>query len=74
MQIPGQKELPPGFLAMDLAAALRKNDSTLQLFDPDDDNKQVDLRERTIRAMATASLPRTRKTLRSSSRPTAART
>lgn len=39
-----EKELPPGFLAMDLATALRKNDSSLQLFDPDDDNKQVDLK------------------------------
>jgi len=39
-----EKELPPGFLAMDLVAALRKSDSTLQLYDPDDDNKQVDLK------------------------------
>jgi hypothetical protein len=39
-----EKELPPGFLAMDLTAALHNNDSTLQLFDPDDDNKQVDLK------------------------------
>jgi predicted AlkP superfamily pyrophosphatase or phosphodiesterase len=39
-----EKELPPGFLAMDLTAALRKSDSTLQLYDPDDDNKQVDLK------------------------------
>ncbi len=38
-----EKQLPPGFLAMDLTAALRKGDSTLQLYDPDDDNKQVDL-------------------------------
>ena len=38
------KELPPGFLAMDLTVALRKNDSTLQLFDPDDDNGPVDLK------------------------------
>jgi hypothetical protein len=39
-----EKELPPGFLAMDLTAALRRTDSTLQLFDPDDDNKPVDLK------------------------------
>jgi len=37
-----EKELPPGFLALDLLSALRSSDSTLQLFDPDDDNKQVD--------------------------------
>ena len=37
------KELPPGFLAMDVASALRKSDSTLKLFDPDSDNQEVDL-------------------------------
>jgi hypothetical protein len=37
-----EQELPPGFLALDLLSALRKSDSTLQLFDPDDDNKPVD--------------------------------
>ena len=39
----GTRELPVGFLALDLANALRKQDASLQLFDPDDDNKVIDL-------------------------------
>ena len=35
-------ELPAGFLAMDLAAALQKSDADLKLFDPDDGDKGVD--------------------------------
>ena len=35
-------ELPVGFLAIDLAHALKKSDATVRLFDPDDGNKQVD--------------------------------
>jgi hypothetical protein len=34
-------ELPVGFLAIDLASALRESDSKLRLFDPDDGNKEV---------------------------------
>jgi len=36
------RELPTGFLALDLAAALAKNDPNIRLFDPDLDNKPVD--------------------------------
>jgi hypothetical protein len=35
-------ELPPGFLAMDLAASLQKTAPTIGLFDPDDDSKPID--------------------------------
>jgi hypothetical protein len=38
----GARELPTGFLAVDLAVALQKDDVRLQLFDPDDENKKVD--------------------------------
>jgi Type I phosphodiesterase / nucleotide pyrophosphatase len=38
----GSRELPTGFLAVDLVAALRKENAGLQLFDPDNDNKPVD--------------------------------
>jgi Type I phosphodiesterase / nucleotide pyrophosphatase len=38
----GSRELPTGFLAVDLAAALRKEDSNIQLYDPDNDNKPID--------------------------------
>ncbi|MEJ0036054.1 MAG: alkaline phosphatase family protein [Gammaproteobacteria bacterium] len=34
-------ELPVGFLAIDLASALKKTDTKLRLFDPDDANKEV---------------------------------
>jgi hypothetical protein len=34
-------ELPVGFLAIDLAAALQKSDARLKLFDPDDTNKEI---------------------------------
>jgi hypothetical protein len=36
------RELPPGFLAIDLAAALALADSGLRLFDPDNNNAEVD--------------------------------
>ena len=39
----GARDLPVGFVALDLATALRKNDASLQLFDPDDDSKRIDL-------------------------------
>jgi arylsulfatase A-like enzyme len=35
-------ELPSGFLAMDVAAALRSGDASLRLFDPDDDDKLIE--------------------------------
>ena len=35
-------ELPPGFLATDLAIALRASDATIKLFDPDKANAPVD--------------------------------
>ncbi len=38
----GKRELTAGFLAVDLALALRKNDAHVQLFDPDNDSKAVD--------------------------------
>jgi hypothetical protein len=38
----GSRELPPGFLAVDLQAALQKEDSNLKLYDPDEDNKIID--------------------------------
>jgi hypothetical protein len=38
----GSRELPAGFLAVDLAAALQKDDPNIKLYDPDDDNKLVD--------------------------------
>ena len=37
------RELPTGFLAVDLATALQREDAHLQLFDPDDNDKLVDL-------------------------------
>jgi hypothetical protein len=36
------RELPPGFLAIDLAAALARADGGLRLFDPDNNNAEVD--------------------------------
>ncbi len=38
----GARELPVGFVALDLAKSLRKQDASLKLFDPDDDNKVID--------------------------------
>jgi hypothetical protein len=38
----GGRALPTGFLALDLAAALKKDDPALQLFDPDSNDKLVD--------------------------------
>ncbi len=38
----GARELPTGFLAVDIAAALRKDDVNIQLYDPDNGNKRVD--------------------------------
>jgi hypothetical protein len=38
----GSRELPTGFLAVDLQTALQKEDSSLKLYDPDDDNKVID--------------------------------
>ena len=35
--------LPPGFLALDLAKALQRREPKIRLFDPDDDDKPVDL-------------------------------
>jgi hypothetical protein len=35
-------ELPPGFLAIDLVAALRGRNPALKLYDPDGDNREVD--------------------------------
>ena len=40
------KELPLGFLAIDLTVALRKADPELRLFDPDDNNAAVDWTQR----------------------------
>jgi hypothetical protein len=39
-------ELPVGFLAIDLAGALKKSDAKLRLFDPDDANREVVWNER----------------------------
>jgi arylsulfatase A-like enzyme len=36
------KELPPGFLAIDLASGLRSMDAALRLYDPDSSNAPVD--------------------------------
>jgi hypothetical protein len=36
-----QRELPAGFLAIDMTIALGKLDSSLKLFDPDDGNKEI---------------------------------
>lgn len=38
----GMRELPTGFLAVDIAAALRREEPHLQLFDPDNDNEPID--------------------------------
>jgi hypothetical protein len=38
----GTRELPTGFLAVDLAAALQKGNSNLKLYDPDDGNMIID--------------------------------
>jgi hypothetical protein len=38
----GARTLPAGFLAMDIAAALRAADPRIKLFDPDDENKVID--------------------------------
>ena len=40
----GARELPTGFLAVDLAVALQKDDTSLTLYDPDDNNRPVDLK------------------------------
>lgn len=40
----GARELPTGFLAVDLAAALEHDDPRFKLFDPDDDNRILDPR------------------------------
>jgi Type I phosphodiesterase / nucleotide pyrophosphatase len=38
----GARTLPAGFLALDVAAALRSTDPQIRLFDPDDENKLLD--------------------------------
>ena len=38
-----RRELPPGFLALDIVRALQRADANIKLFDPEDDNKPVDL-------------------------------
>jgi len=38
----GKRQLTAGFLAVDLALALGKDDAHMRLFDPDNDGKPVD--------------------------------